>query len=428
MPRLSLYRPNRTNDYKFIDRTVAEMYQVGGVDMYVHKYLGPAPSGDDSSSVSGGTQDATQPSYSSENPLFIEDLFLLENRDRNYSDDIYVMRGVYNQQDIDFDLSQFGLFLANDTLFITFHYNAMIDTIGRKLMSGDVLELPNLKDYHPLDADISKALPKYYVIQDASFASEGFSQTWLPHLWRVKATPMVAAQEYNDILKKPFAQENIWDSGNYYPSGSIVLDGNTYYQAITNVPVGTEITNTTYWNVYTPASALDTITTKTKDIEINDAILTQAEYEVPLSGYDNSKFYLVSTKADGNPGQPVIDDSVTDGTITPQSEGYVLGYLTGTQTAPNGLPVTPGISFPLNPDLGDYALRLDYYPNRLFRYDGARWIKVEDNVRTDLTPGVDNDTLRSQFVNNTATVATKDRGDIPSRQSLSNILKPEADN
>lgn len=441
MPRLSLYRPNRQNDYKFIDRTVAEMYQVGGVDMYVHKYLGPKPSGDDSSSISGGTQDATQPSYSTENPLFIEDLFLLENRDRSYSPDVYTMRGVYNAQDIDFDLSQFGLFLNNDTLFITFHYNAMIDTIGRKLMNGDVLELPNLKDYHPLDTDIPKALPKYYVIQDAAFASEGFSQTWLPHLWRVKATPLVGAQEYNDILSKPFAQENIWDPGNYYPSGSIVLDGNTYYQAITNVDPGVEITNTTYWTVYTPDTESDLLTTKKKDLEINDAILTQAEFEVPLSGYDNTKFYIVSTNADGTPGDPAgYDTSQTDITvdgtnvdgdqqpITPQNEGYVLGYLTGTETAPNGLPVTPGISFPVNPAVGDYALRLDYFPNRLFRYDGVRWLKVEDDIRTDLTPGADNNTLRSGFVNNTATVETKDRGDIPSRQSLSNILRPEADN
>ena len=114
-----------------------------------------------------------------ESPLFIEDLFLLENRDRKYDDDVYQMRGVYNAQDIDFDLSQFGLFLNNDTLFITFHYNFMIDTIGRKLMSGDVLELPNLKDFNPLDSGIARAIPKYYVIQDAAFASEGFSQTWL---------------------------------------------------------------------------------------------------------------------------------------------------------------------------------------------------------------------------------------------------------
>ena len=351
------------------------------------------------------------------------------------------MRGVYNAQDIDFDLSQFGLFLNNDTLFITFHYNAMIDTIGRKLMSGDVLELPNLKDYHPLDTDIPRALPKYYVIQDASFASEGFSQTWLPHLWRVKATPLVGAQEYNDILSKPFATDNIWDPGNYYPSGSIVLDGNTYYQAITNVDPGTEITNTTYWTVYTPSTEADLLTTKTKDLEINDAILTQAEFEVPSSGYNTDGFYIVTTNPDGTPGDPhgyttdqtditvdSIDLDADQQSITPRSEGYVLGYLTGTDVPPNGLPVTPGITFPSDPAVGDYALRLDYLPNRLFRYDGVRWIKIEDDVRTDLTPGATNTTQRSGFVNNDATIETKDRGDIPSRQSLSNLLKPEADN
>ena len=42
MPRLSLYRPNRTRDYQFLDRTIHEMYTVGGLDIYVHKYIGPA--------------------------------------------------------------------------------------------------------------------------------------------------------------------------------------------------------------------------------------------------------------------------------------------------------------------------------------------------------------------------------------------------
>jgi hypothetical protein len=77
---------------------------------------------------------------------------------------------------------------------------------------------------------------------------------------------------------------------------------------------------------------------------------------------------------------------------------------------------------------GDYALRLDYKPNRLFRFNGTRWIKIEDKVRTDLNNGPSNQTLRSGFVNNTATVNTNDRGPIPSRQSLSEILKPKADN
>ena len=441
MPRLSLYRPNRQNDYKFIDRTISEMYQVGGVDMFVHKYLGPQPHGDNSSSVSGGTQDATQPAYSTESPLFIEDLFLLENRDRKYDDDVYQMRGVYNSQDVDFDLSQFGLFLNNDTLFITFHYNFMIDTLGRKLMNGDVLELPNLKDFHPLDSGIAKAIPKYYVIQDASFASEGFSQTWLPHLWRVKATPLVGAQEYNDILKKPFEVDNIWDNGNYYPSGSIVLFGNQYYQAKIDTPVGTEITNTTHWKEIEPKSELTTFGTVTKDLEINDAILTQAEYEVPLSGYDTVEFYIVPTNEDGTPADPdsyTVDETgitvdTTDVDVdgqpqSPRANGYTLGYLTGDGIAPNGLPVTPGISFPPGPQEGDFALRLDYFPNRLFRYNGTRWVKYEDNVRTDLTPGASNQTLRSSFVNNTNETQTLDRGEIPERQGLNHLLKPQADN
>lgn len=411
------------------------MYTVGGVDIYIHKYMGPQTGGEDS--AFSGNADATQPVYETQSPLNIQDLLLLENRDRIYDQDVYVMRGVFQTQDIDFDLSQFGLFLNNDTLFITFHYNRMIDEFGRKLMNGDVLEIPTLKDYYPLNPAIPQPLPKYYVIQDAAFASEGFSQTWLPHLWRVKATPLVNAQEYKDVLKKPMVQENIWDSDNFYPAGTIVNYGNTYYQAAQNVPAGTTINNTTYWLEYTPLTQSDQMTTRTKDQEINDAILAQADAEVPLSGYDVDKFYITPTLENGQPANPVgLNTSSTttvDGTeggmnSTPRGFGYTLGYLTGDGKAPNGFPVTPGVNFPDNPVSGDYALRLDYLPNRLFRFDGNRWVRIEDNVRTDLNNGPNNKTLRSGFVNNTAEVRTNDRGMIPSRQSLSEILKPRADN
>jgi hypothetical protein len=368
-------------------------------------------------------------------------LFLLENRDRAYDPDVYQQRGVYRIQDVDFDLTQFGLFLNNDTLFITFHYNDMIDTIGRKLMSGDVLEVPNLKDPDPLDAAISRALPKYYVIQDASYASEGFSQTWLPHLWRVKATPLTNAQEYQEILNKPLITENIWDPGAFWTQGTVVNDGNLYYQAAQNVPPGTEISNTVYWTPIDPPTIADEAATRNKDLQINDALLAQAEIDVPLSGYDAVKFYIFPTNPDGTPANPAgvtVDNSnvTVDGIYpnasaapqTPSGDGYTMGYLTGDGVAPNGLPVTPGISFPSAPSDGQYCLRLDYYPNRLFRFSGRAWIKIEDSVRTDLTNGPNNETLRSSFVNNTYTVETTDLGNIPSRQSLSEILKPRADN
>ena len=427
-----MYRPNRTADYQFLDRTIKEMYTIGGLDIYIHKYLGPIVD-----TTGTGNADATLPVYDTTNPLFIEDLLLLENRDRAYDPNVYIMRGVYNTQDIDFDLTQFGLFLNNDTIFITFHFNNMIDTYGRKLMTGDVIEVPNLKDYYPLDSAIARAIPKYYVIQDSSYASEGFSQTWLPHLWRVKATPLVNAQEYNDITNKPFEPENIWDNGNFYPTGTIVNAGDVYYQARVNTPAGTDISNTDYWREYTPPTISDKQGTREKDYEINDAILAQADAEVPLSGYDNTTFYIESTTTTGGPANPTsltADESLTvDGTqggmsVTPSGEGYAAGYLTGGGTAPNGLPVTPAVNFPPNPVAGAYVLRLDYKPNRLFRYDGARWVKVDDKVRTNLNNGPTNKTLRSGFVNNTATVSTKDLGNIPSRQSLSEILRPRADN
>jgi hypothetical protein len=77
---------------------------------------------------------------------------------------------------------------------------------------------------------------------------------------------------------------------------------------------------------------------------------------------------------------------------------------------------------------GDYCLRLDYFPNRLFRFNGGSWTKIEDKVRTGLDFAENAKTLRAGFVNNTDTVRTNDRGNIPSRQSLSQILKPNADN
>ena len=434
MPRLSLFRPNRTRDYQFLDRTISEMYTVGGLDIYVHKYMGPQAGGEDS--ALSGNFDATQPTYETVDVLNIQDLLLLENRDRIYDPDVYVMRGVYNTQDVDFDLTQFGLFLNNDTIFMTFHYNDMIDTFGRKLMNGDVIEIPNLTDYHPLNQNIPRALPRYYVIQDSDYASEGFSVTWLPHLWRVKCTPMKDQQEFNTITNKPFVQENIWDPGNFYPTGTIVNYGDTYYQAQKNTPAGTDIANTEFWGPYTPATISDIQGTRQKDYQINDAILVQADEEVPLSGYDVTKYYIVPT-LNGEPANPVslgTDSTVTvDGTqggmnVTPVSNGYTMGYLTGDGIAPNGLPVTPGVNFPSNPVSGDYALRLDYQPNRLFRYDGKIWVKIEDAVRTNLNNGPTNNTLRSTFVNNTYTVNTKDLGNIPSRQSLSEILRPRADN
>jgi hypothetical protein len=101
--------------------------------------------------------------------------------------------------------------------------------------------------------------------------------------------------------------------------------------------------------------------------------------------------------------------------------------MAGDGVAPNGYPVTPATSFPSGADIGDYVLRLDYKPNRLFRYDGSRWVKIEDAVRTSTTGG-SGTTQKDGFINNTKTYVDDDGTTRKSRQRLSDVLTPEEDN
>ena len=199
MPRLSIFKPEKGNDYKFFDRNIKEMFQVGGTDLHFHKYIGPYDQG---ATQKDGDASPTQPDYQGQenvNETTIQDLLFLENRDRKYSDDIYELRGTYNVSDSDFDLTQFGMFLQNDTLFINFHIDTMVSTIGRKLMAGDVIELPHLRDDLLLD-DRKDAINRFYVITDASRPSEGFDPNWWPHMWRCKLGQISDSQEYRDII------------------------------------------------------------------------------------------------------------------------------------------------------------------------------------------------------------------------------------
>jgi len=461
VPRLSLWKNGaHSNDYKYIDRNISEMFTVGGTGILVHKYVGineqntvkttsaaqASPSSilnfsstadidlgmfvtatgitsgtkvtaktattitlssSTSTAIAAGATikfyiDAAKPSYINQSALNIQDLLFIENRDRKYDVDVYSMRGIYQTQDVTFDLSQFGMFLQTGTLFMVFHINDMVATLGRKLMPGDVIELMHLKDYYPLDDTLPVALKRYYVISDCNNAAEGYSATWWPHLWRCKINPLTDSQEYKDILNKIQVDVD-------------PLTGNTG-----NVTLGSV------------SSIIN------KYIEINDAILREAETNVPYSGYDTSNLYTKPYDPDGSPGDPTGSNAdngnyTADGNRIGADTGIatpdyaIQGYLVGSDVIPNGLPVASGIAFPLNPLVGDYALRTDYLPNRLFRWDGRRWVKIEDNVRTTLTPGPENKTLRSSFINNTETF-TNNRGNITVRQSLSQALRPKADN
>jgi len=645
MPRLSLYRTEKSNDYKFIDRTVAETLVVGGTDLYVHKYLGVNTT---------ASNDYTQPQYSSSDSVTnIQDLLFLENRDRKYDTDIIRLRGHYQVQNHDFDLSQFGLFLNSDIIFIVVHFNTMIELVGRKLMVGDVIELPHLLDDYPLNTALKYSLKRYYQVTDANYASEGYSLTWYSHLWRIKCEPLSDSQEFAQILDEPMEKDNYtgtWDSTKTYPPGYTMTYGGVNYISIASVPAGTVPPNTTYWKEDTDSSLRDTVGRYAQNIKINDAILNEAKRLLPLSGYDTSNLYVVptydeigtpgSTATIGNDGinhpappdntlitngapttaygtvalmrnpnykvaSPVIrvsreavasiwdmtvdsssaldkfvqlslesvaleqevigngsgslekeyaisayatgpvtgpygtadntystgDQSVSlvitasttnalatvikllstptslttglliratvtsangskisvfptgtritaidtaNKTITvsaatissipagtalqiaydftgvvssdmdyrgdcdprfqyiartsPRGFGYLAGYLTGDGTAPNGLPTGSGIAFPSSPKVGDYFLRIDYLPQVLFRWDGYRWVRISENVRTGTGIDSNDKSQKSEFINNSNVTTLTNGTTTTEKQALSQVLRIKPDN
>ena len=384
MPRLSLYKPEKGHDYTFLDKTVVEMFTVGGTDVFVHKYLGPK-----NPAEADATSD--EPRYDSVKETNIQDMLFLENRDRKYDSSIYSLRGIYNVQDIDFDMSQFGLFLQNDTLFMTIPITSSVKTLGRKVMPGDVFELPHLKDEYALN-DFNVALKRFYVVEDVNRAAEGFSASWYPHLYRVKLKQIYDSQEFKEILQK--------DAG--------AGDGKTLR---------------------------DVLSTYEKEMQISNAVVAQAEANTKKAGYDTTNLYTLQVDDKGKPELVTTDTSTLDTTThntltdrinqTPSKSGYD-GYLLGDGLAPNGEVFGFGISFPSTSDKGDYFLRTDFLPNRLFRYDGGRWIKMEDNVRMTLSNTDTRSNLKGTFVNNTKT-STIGGETVTERQALSQALKPKAD-
>ena len=397
MPRLSLYRPEKGNDFKFIDKQVYEMFQVGGTDILVHKYIGPVDPTDPNKAMGETT---------------IQDVLFLENRDRKYDTSVYPLRGVYNVQDIDFNLSQFGLFLQNDTIFLTVHINNTVETLGRKIITGDVLEFPHLVDPYAL-GNISYALKRFYVVEDVNRAAEGFSVTWYPHLYRLKCKPLIDSQEFKDILNKPvdetmFAGE--YDPTKTYYPGQIVRDKGVLYE-VTAETTGNEPPNSAYFRELNPNEVTGTgLSDYLKILAINQAVVAEAESDAPLSGYETNQFFTLTVDPDnGNVDLTTIDESsvvidnsnTTDQTmLSPNKEGY-QGYLVGDGVPPNGAPYGFGLRFPTNAADGDFFLRTDYYPNRLFRYNGKRWVAYESKARMTMTNNDVRQTQKTSFINNT---------------------------
>jgi hypothetical protein len=376
MSRISLWSPVKGADFQFTDRTVGENFRIAGDGILVHLYEGPTTD-------STGNTDTSLTT--------IQDVLFLANNNRKYNPNVIELRGHHQPQDVNYDLSQFGIFLSSDTIRIQFHYTDMIDSLGRKLIAGDVLEFPSMRDVPIFDNAVG--INRYYVVQDALYAAAGYGQKWFPHIWLVRAKLMTASTEFTEIIDQAATGQT---AGGVGQGIGIMPDGFTDTSVDGNPGLGKnpDITN-----------SLDLFC---KIIKITDEVVAEAEKNAFFDPkfFESANLYIY---IDPNTNYPVIGSNYFSGDGDPPNGGPLLGA---------------GITFPPGMTDGQYYLRIDYFPERLFQKQGPVYKLIEENVLKNWTAY---NRVLDTFIDNNKDTVLSDGTIIPEKQAVSQVVKQKVD-
>lgn len=377
MSRISLWSPVKGADFQFTDRTVGENFRIAGDGILVHLYEGPTTD-------STGNTDTSLTT--------IQDVLFLANNNRKYNPNVIELRGHHQPQDINYDLSQFGIFLSSDIIRIQFHYTDMIDSLGRKLIAGDVLEFPSLRDVPIFDNAVG--INRYYVVQDALYAAAGYGQKWFPHIWLVRAKLMTASVEFTEILDQAATGQT---AGGVGQGIGIMPDGFTQISDENGNPGQGKNPNIT--------NSLDLFC---KIIKITDQNVAEAEKNAFFDPkfFESANLYIY---IDPDTNYPVIGSNYFSGDGDPPNGGPLLGA---------------GISFPPGMTDGQYYLRIDYFPERLFQKQGPVYKLIEENVLKNWTSY---NRILDTFIDNNRDTIMSDGTIVPEKTAVSEVVRQKVD-
>lgn len=387
MGRISLWNPVKGADYNFIDRTIGENFRIAGDGILVHMYEGPTTDAEGNTDTSLTT---------------IQDVLFLTNNNRKYNPNVIELRGHHQPQDVQFDLSQFGVFLSSDVIRITFHYHDMIDALGRKLIAGDVLEFPSMRDVPIFDNAVG--INRYYVVQDALYAAAGYGQKWFPHVWLVRAKLMTASVEFTEIIDQASTGQTAGGVG----------------QSIGVMPPGFTETSDAQGN---PGLGCNPDIKNSLDlfcqiIKITDETVAEAEKNAFFDPkfFESANLYIYLDEK----GYPIIGSNYFSGDGAPPN----LSTNNQDNLVPAGPLVGAGVSFPPGMQDGQYYLRLDYYPERLFQKQGNCFKLIEVNVLKVWTAY---NRVLDTFIDNNRDTVLSDGTIIPEKQAISQVVKQKVD-
>jgi len=284
----------RSKDSILAGSLIEEQINIGGVTVYAW--------------LMEGFHDQLHPNGAPSTPLKeslgdrIQDSILLETRDRKYADDAVSLRGAYRVSEVQLDFSRWGIQLAQDTVQMEFHREALERSLGRKLEPGDVVEVPHLRD---VGSD-GRPMNRFYEVKTVLRSHLAWDHTYQNHVVSVTMKPIKDSQEFIDLMERETEH---------------------------GVTLGEQIGN---------RAVMD---------ELAGAIQGAAREHAYTTWWDTRPIYVTELgRAElwTDDGQP-----------------------------PDGSTVQRVSSFPPTPAQDEYALRVDFYPNRLFRYSGGRWLLVE---------------------------------------------------
>ena len=389
MSKISMWNPQKGKDFNFIDRTVGELYRIAGDGILVHLYEGPT-------TTSTGSTDTSLTT--------IQDVLFLNNTNRIYNPNVIELKMHHVPQDVTFDLSQFGVMLSSTSIRITCHYNDMLDQLGRKLIAGDVLEFPSLVDT-PIYND-AVGINRYYVVQTALYSAPGYGQKWFPHMWLVTATLMTAGPEFTQITDQAATGQTQGGVG----------------QGIGIMPPGFTSTADANGNPGTGPnpSISNTLNTFCQILGIDAQVIAEAQNYAFFDPkfFESANLYIY---IDPKTNYPILGTwTYFSGAGNPPNTSTDLCA----DLVPSGPLVGAGISFPTDMTDGQYYLRIDYYPERLFQKQGNCFRLVEVNVLKNWTAY---NRVLDQFIDNINTTVLPDGSTQPEKQPLSTIMKQKVD-
>jgi hypothetical protein len=302
------------------------------------------------------------------------------------------MRGHHVPVDVQYDLSAFGVTMSSDVIRVTFHYNDMLDILGRKVIAGDVLEFPSMRDT-PVFTD-AVGINRFYEVIDALYSAPGYGQKWFPHIWLVRAKLLTASPEFTEIINQTATGQNDGGVGEgigiFTPgfTDTVNSDGNP------GLGVNPQI-----------MSSLSTLCTILCITDTNIAEAQLYDFFDPKF-FESANLYIY---IDPDTGYPNIGSN----------------YFSGDGIPPNGAPlVGAGTTFPNTMTDEQYYLRIDYYPARLYQKQGSCFKLIEEDVLKIWT--AQNRVLDEFLLNNNVTTLP-DGTTIPEKQPLSQILKQRVD-